>query len=1146
MVVCLTHKMMTPGNAGTGFLVSGGSSSTMNDSVYYYQCRTWLCADQGFGNTGQTYTIYNGNWSFSNDLRRWYPSWEPDVTYNPDDTVRVGRKPWVALQQSINIKPEETAGWESYWTYSPHHVDFWFGAGHGYKYGLVPYPIDSIQTKMINNIAVYNRNIGFHENSNNSRPNTRIYNNLAAYNGHQGFYAGYAYESNMETAQNIYRNNISYHNNQIGGNGVDMGIHGSAAAIHSHNTWDEPFHTPTSSTSMDSPAHVNDSQFRTVPDSLTNFAIMSAPRQPSGELPDLGDYWKLAPTSDFIDAGIDVGLDYNGTAPDLGPFQYNPDETGYILIFQIENETGNAINNASITFNGATRPPGVYTLQGIEEGTCDFSVAAPGYETYTQTGLLVEGDTEIKVIMTLNNYQIDLITSPVAGGSASGQGSYQHGQTVNVSAQANTGYNFVNWTENGNVVSTNPNYSFTATQNRNLVANFSVQTYTVSLSANPTGAGTLSGAGNYNHNANVTISAQANTGYTFVNWTENGNLVSTNPQFSFNISENREFIANFSINSYTISAAPNPAEAGTVSGTGTFNHGQIASLQATPADEYNFLSWTENGNVVSQNQVYSFTVTQNRNLTANFAMEVFSINLESNPTGAGILQGEGNYNPGDNVTINAQSHAGYSFVNWTENGNIVSSNPQFSFTIAENREFIAHFNINTYEVTATSDPVEGGSVSGTGVFNHGQTANLQATAAEGYNFVNWTENGNTVSQNPFYTFTVSQNRSLTANFSSEIHTLTLNPNPTFGGITTGAGSYPHGQNVTAGALPNPGFHFVSWTQNGLVISNDAFYSFLIMQDRDLTAWFAPNEYLVQVQISPEEGGMVTGAGWYEHGDAVTLVASPAQDYVFLHWLDADLEVSESPELTFIATKDRDLLAVFIHVNELVRIDAQSFPPGYAFIEGAGDYPINQKVTLNAEPVTSDYSFVGWMENGRYIGHENPILFNALEDRNIEARFIYEPSELEVMAHLSIPETGFIYGAGNYSRGQVAILQAELNENVSFLGWKNQAGQIVSRQNPYNFEVNRNMDMIAMVELKYGTFVDDFKLRVYPNPSDGRFTVNIREEALMTVHNSHGVALESQKVTPENNQLNLGYLPSGVYTLRFQTQNEILSAKIIIK
>jgi hypothetical protein len=86
----------------------------------------------------------------------------------------------------------------------------------------------------------------------------------------------------------------------------------------------------------------------------------------------------------------------------------------------------------------------------------------------------------------------------------------------------------------------------------------------------------------------------------------------------------------------------------------------------------------------------------------------------------------------------------------------------------------------------------------------------------------------------------------------------------------------------------------------------------------------------------------------------------------------------------------------------------------------------------------------------------------------------------------------------------------------------------------------------MVELKDGMLNDDSQLKVYPNPSDGRFTVTIREEAIMTVHNSQGIALETIRVTPEENQLNLGYLPSGVYFLRFQTQTEVLSRKIIIR
>jgi hypothetical protein len=43
-------------------------------------------------------------------------------------------------------------------------------------------------------------------------------------------------------------------------------------------------------------------------------------RQPNGDLPDV-QFLRLAPTSDAIDAGVDVGLPFHGTAPDLGAFE---------------------------------------------------------------------------------------------------------------------------------------------------------------------------------------------------------------------------------------------------------------------------------------------------------------------------------------------------------------------------------------------------------------------------------------------------------------------------------------------------------------------------------------------------------------------------------------------------------------------------------------------------------------------------------------------------------------------------------------------------------------------------------------------------------------------------------------------------------
>ena len=69
-----------------------------------------------------------------------------------------------------------------------------------------------------------------------------------------------------------------------------------------------------------------------------------------------------------------------------------------------------------------------------------------------------------------------------------------------------------------------------------------------------------------------------------------------------------------------------------------------------------------------------------------------------------------------------------------------------------------------YSITANTNPVEGGMVEGAGNFEEGQTCTLVATANEGYAFTNWTEEGNVVSTNSTYAFTVTANRTLVANF----------------------------------------------------------------------------------------------------------------------------------------------------------------------------------------------------------------------------------------------------------------------------------------------------------------------------------------------------------------------------------------------
>ena len=63
--------------------------------------------------------------------------------------------------------------------------------------------------------------------------------------------------------------------------------------------------------------------------------------------------------------------------------------------------------------------------------------------------------------------------------------------------------------------------------------------------ANPTGAGTLSGQGWYELGNTCMLIATANQGYVFENWSNQGNIVSDSTTYSFTVTEDSTFVANF-------------------------------------------------------------------------------------------------------------------------------------------------------------------------------------------------------------------------------------------------------------------------------------------------------------------------------------------------------------------------------------------------------------------------------------------------------------------------------------------------------------------------------------------------------------------------------------------------------------------------
>ena len=370
------------------------------------------------------------------------------------------------------------------------------------------------------------------------------------------------------------------------------------------------------------------------------------------------------------------------------------------------------------------------------------------------------------LIETLTTSPVTITTSasPTAGGTTSGGSAYVSGTSVTVNATPNTnsGYVFTNWTQGGSVVSTSPSYTFIATSNRTLVAHF-IQTYTISSSASPTAGGTTSGGGTYNKGSSVTVTATSNSGYTFTNWTQGSSIVSHLASYTFTASANRALVANFTTNPVTLTTSSSPSNGGTTSGDGTYASGANVTVKATPSIGYTFTNWTQNGNIVSHSASYTFKLTSNSTLVANFTNNPVTVSTTSLPTAGGTVSGGGTYASGASVTVSATAKSGYVFTNWTESGSVVSTSASYTFTATSNRTLVANFT-QTYKITVSASPSADGTVTGGGTYTSGASVTVTATAKTGHTFTNWTQNGSVVSTSASYTFTATANRALVANF----------------------------------------------------------------------------------------------------------------------------------------------------------------------------------------------------------------------------------------------------------------------------------------------------------------------------------------------------------------------------------------------
>ena len=528
--------------------------------------------------------------------------------------------------------------------------------------------------------------------------------------------------------------------------------------------------------------------------------------------------------------------------------------------------------------------------------------------------------------------------SPVAGGSTSGGGVVDEGSSVTVVAAPSAGYTFTNWTVAGTQVSATSSYTFTATADRTLIANFAaIPTYTVSTSIALGGGGTTTGDGSYLSGTSATVAATPNAGYAFTKWTVSGVQASTSPNYTFTVTANKSLVAIFVLagQAKTITTSANPTAGGTTTGGGSYVTGDSATVVATANLGHQFSKWQEGGSGTASNSAsYTFTVSGNRTLVAKFN-QVFSITASASPT-TGNPNDENItemdsliYKTGDNARARAFPASGYTFANWTVNGIVMSTANPYTFPATGDRVLVANFTSNTgVTVTTNAAPAPGGTVSGAGPYAIGDSVTVLATPNPGYAFANWTIGNAIVSTDANYNFAAATNLALVAHFGAAV-TISGTGSPAAGGTILGAGDYVSGAITTLEAVANADFLFTNWTEGGVTVSASPLYTFVVSGARTLHANFVA-AYNITASGWPLEGGSVLGAGSTTAGSNITLMAVANAGYSFVNWTDAlGNEVSTNPSYTFTPTASGDYTANFSSGISGISFDFDTATPALA-------------------------------------------------------------------------------------------------------------------------------------------------------------------------------------------------------------------------
>lgn len=332
--------------------------------------------------------------------------------------------------------------------------------------------------------------------------------------------------------------------------------------------------------------------------------------------------------------------------------------------------------------------------------------------------------------------------------------------------------------------------------------------------------------------------------------------------------------------------------------------------------------------------------------------------------------------------------------------------------------------------------------------------------------------------------------------------------------------------------------FINWDfVDTWEIIEDITFPYLQWQGADIEHNAPPEFFELTLIASPEEGGTVEGEGEYPERGIVELTATPNEGYIFKNWTDPDENILSNEEefLYTMANEPITLKGNFVPADYQINVSIYPENTGNVLIQPEQDYyHYGQEITAIAIP-EEGYNFDGWAESeSDTLRFEMPV-----KDTTLHATFSLAYYDLNI--DKNPPEAGSVTvtpGQSSYNMGDEITLSASPIDDYTFINWTNADGNEISSDAEFvftmpgeNVVITANFDFVSSVIDPAGA-----GLTISPVPATDFIFVEsehlIKELLLIDIC---GQKILHFHVNSHKETIDINSLLPGTYMLQVQTE-----------